>query len=612
MMSPRIFWILLFLTGIPSFCSAIAQEKDSLNPFQNAAQRLLQAPATKGATVSWCFRDVESGQIIASHQAESYLLPASTAKLFTTSVALKTLGHDFRFNTWILKQGKLKDGVLTGNLIISGGGDPSLGSGKAGAQSAKRVLESIVTLLKENGIRKIKGDLIVDPHFFRYDHTAVPRDWPWEDLGNYYGAGVYGLNWRENSFNITFKNGDSAGAISPIMSIEPKLYGTEVINYVKTGSVGEEIYLFAAPLSKEIRADGCLKRNSGTVTERGALTDPPRQFLGELSDYLKHHEIRITGEAIVLMESSGIPEKRDTLGTLESPVLHALVEETNFNSNNLFAEALAKMIGKKWEAGTRAEDGAETIVSFMRNPMLLVDSGMLLRDGSGLSRTNHVSTSFQSNFLRTIARQTDFPAFYITLPEAGKSGTMRSFEAIKNLRAKSGSIGGVRGYVGYLNDTTGRLIAFSLLLNNFSGSSSEIKNLCAGLLREASLGHLPPVFRFYPFKSLSDTLYQLPEIRWFDKTLREDPLWNDLNPEDQKGLTLRLYLSGEPTVENPYKIAVFRSAKDPWNNRFLFRIHVITRRIERWDAASQTYVLTGLPPLQKPADREKKDKRKRK
>jgi hypothetical protein len=85
----------------------------------------------------------------------------------------------------------------------------------------------------------------------------------------------------------------------------------------------------------------------------------------------------------------------------------------------------------------------------------------------------------------------------------------------------------------------------------------------------------------------------LPEIIWFDKSLKENPTWQDLNTTDREDLRLRMYLSGEPTRENPYKIAVFRSKKDPWNDRFRFRIHAITRNVERWDESSKTYVPSG-------------------
>lgn len=563
------------------------------NSFSEATRKMMQSNATKGAVVSWCFRDVETGQILSAYQEQTYLMPASTAKLFSTAAALKILGADFTFKTQIVIQGEIKDGVLRGDLCVIGGGDPTLGSGKAGAMTAENILGKIYQILQEKGIRKIKGNLIVDPYFFRFDHTAVPRNWPWEDIGNYYGAGSYGLNWRENSFQMSFSPGDTIGAISKYSRPIPELYNVEFRNAIKAGNTPEEIYVYSAPLSSIIYLDGVQKPKGESQTERGSIPNPPVQFIGELDSYLKNKGIRISGKSQVAGIQNSSLVNCDTLGVIASPPLLNIVNEINHTSHNLFAESVGKMLGKQAKIGTRAEDGAQAIRGYLKNSLFLSDSLMILQDASGLSRTNHISTAFQTSFLRSVASQSGFEDFVKTIPEAGKSGSMKSFPEIPNVRAKSGSIGGVRGYAGYMKDVNDRKITFSVLLNNFNAPSSEIKQLCAELIREAQSGGLPETFKFFPFHLISDTLYSLPEITWFDKSLKENPTWQDLNTTDREDLRLRMYLSGEPTRENPYKIAVFRSKKDPWNDRFRFRIHAITRKIERWDESSKTFVPSG-------------------
>jgi D-alanyl-D-alanine carboxypeptidase/D-alanyl-D-alanine-endopeptidase (penicillin-binding protein 4) len=596
----------VFLIGIFLAKSLQAQE----NSFDKAAQRLQQSPIVKGASMSWCFRDVESGQVLSAYNADQYLLPASTAKTFSSAAALALLGKEFRFTTWLIVRGKIKDGVISGDLIVRGGGDPSLGSGKAGAATADEVLKHITTLLKEKGIRKIKGDLIVDPHFFRYDHTAIPRDWPWEDLGNYYGAGVYGLNWRENAFNIQLKAGDSTNALATIESTQPTVLGAEIINHVRTcESNSEVIYLYSTPLSTSIHVDGSIVKGE-RLTERGALPNPAFQFLGELDQHLRKNDIRIQGNALIEDGSVGT-SMFDTLGKLESPTLQALVTEINMNSNNVFAEAITHLLGKKMLNSSRSEDGAKAIQNWMRTALQLSDSGMVLRDGSGLSRTNHISTSFHTQFLRKMAQQKDFSIYLNSLPEAGKSGTMKNFPLIEGVHVKSGSIGGIRGYAGYLRDAENRLISFSILLNHFRSAGQEMKNLCAGLMQEAVAGNLPKPFRFAPLNSISDTLYQLPEIAWYTQQITTDPSWEDLRPVDQEALRLRLYLVGEPNSEEPYKTALFRNTKDPWTDVFRFRIHVMTREIERWDKDRKSYVKTGLMKPEIKADKKGKPAKKK-
>ena len=453
-----------------------------LNIVNIQSQSIIKTLEGQGALVSFSFRD-SLGKEVKSYRSNQLMMPASTDKVLTTAAALNILGENFTYHTHLNAHGPIEQGTLKGSLVVLGMGDPSLGSGKAGALTAEETLAKLVELVTKAGIKSIEGDLIADPSVFRLDHTAVPRYWPFEDIGNYYGAGVYGINWRSNEFTASFTGGYS-GSLIEAKVVEMTLFDVSLKSFVKTCTSEEEvIYMFGSPLENTIRIDGCVP--SGQVRkERGSIPNPPWQFLNEFKLALNASGIKLKGKLIVSESFYKTEEGFTRLGEITSPHLSELVAETNIHSNNLFAEAFAKYLGTMHGKGSRAEEGAEVITKYLKESLNLDVADIQIVDGSGLSPFNMVSAAFQTEFLNTLKSSNEYSGILNSLPESGKSGTLRNFGNIPGLKSKSGSIKGVKTYMGYLPSKKYGELSFSVMVNHATGKSSEIKALILGLLKE--------------------------------------------------------------------------------------------------------------------------------
>src|ERR1035437_6059759 len=164
--------------------SSFSQEKSS--------ETFLADSSLMHASVSLCVAEAKTGDILLDYNSGISLAPASVMKIITSAAALELLGPEYTFKTTIGYTGSLnkRTGRLKGNIITIGGGDPSLGS-KYFSDHYMDFLSNWVTEIKKLGIKKIKGRVITDDSYF--DFLPVPAKWLWEDQGNYYGGGAYGL-----------------------------------------------------------------------------------------------------------------------------------------------------------------------------------------------------------------------------------------------------------------------------------------------------------------------------------------------------------------------------------------------------------------------------------
>ena len=181
---------------------------------EKSSETFLADSSLTHASVSLCVADAKTGEIILDYNSGISLTPASVMKIITSAAALEILGPGYAFKTTVSYTGSLnkRSGTLKGNIIILGGGDPALGSGYF-SDHYKGFLDSWVTEIKKLGIKKIKGRVITDDSY--YDFLPVPSKWLWEDEGNYYGAGAYGLSVFDNTYEIHFKT--FSGSFSPVI-----------------------------------------------------------------------------------------------------------------------------------------------------------------------------------------------------------------------------------------------------------------------------------------------------------------------------------------------------------------------------------------------------------
>lgn len=574
--SLRFWFTILVLLGI-SLGTLYAQTSTVETRFQTARKAIVENPAFERGTISWSFRDIQSGQELDAYQSKKVLTPASTLKLFTTGIALQKLGNFYQFETQIMVDGEVKKHQLKGNLIVKGSGDPSFGSGLAGSLPGDSVLHSILKMLRDSGITKIKGDLILDPFILPYNETVTPRNYIWEDIGNYYGAAAWGLNWRNNEFTIQFTPGKTNSDSTKATITSSWASYLTLKNSIKNAyNYSREIYVFSAPFSQSVLVEGETVANSSSFSERASLPDPPMAFGNELKAYLEANDIQIEGE--LKFES-----KRGAVWkTIYSPQLFELVKETNFTSNNLFAEAIAKRIAFN-QIGQSANPTGDYLTKELNVYKENADSALNLVDGSGLSRNNQICTAFQTQFLRNQTKSSiSAPYFIGSIPKVGEEGTMKNFPRVENMRAKSGSMNKVRAYAGYFYDKNNHQIAFSIISNNVPISNGKLKEMMIELLASAAENKFELPFPYAFIGTFTDTLKSLPEIINLKKELKQEP--NAFFKEEQVfSDEIKFTFSGEPSVEQPYFKAIARGGGSVREVKYEYRIHAQTRFAERWN-----------------------------
>ncbi|WP_116126222.1 D-alanyl-D-alanine carboxypeptidase/D-alanyl-D-alanine-endopeptidase [Lewinella sp. IMCC34183] len=445
----------------------------------------------RNAQVGVDVRDVSDGRQLAGHRAGHALIPASTQKLITTGVAMDVLGPDHRFRTRLVAGGAVEDGTLRGNLYIVGGGDPTLGSSSMdGAEELEDVVAAWAAAVRARGITRIAGAVIGDGSYYGTDGTG--RGWSWSDLGNYYGAGAYGLNLNENSYTLTFAQRTREGDTPPILRTDPEIPGIVFRNELVSGprGSGDQAYIFGAPFNYEQYVRGSIPAGTGSFSIRGSIPDPALLAARLLDTRLRAAGVTISGVPGTDRTVDAAPADGQVLDERYSPYLSEIVDRTNMRSVNLYAEALLREINKR--AGRSAAETSETevIEDWLERHGIATD-GVQLRDGSGLDARNFFPPEMLTAFL--VARADD-ERWIESIPLAGRSGSMRNVlrgtAAEARVRGKSGTINAVRCYAGYVDRADGRRLAFSIAVNNHTLRGSQVNTLIYGLMRDLCTARL--------------------------------------------------------------------------------------------------------------------------
>jgi D-alanyl-D-alanine carboxypeptidase/D-alanyl-D-alanine-endopeptidase (penicillin-binding protein 4) len=434
------------------------------------------------ASISVMVYDLDAKSTVASHNEILTLPTASTAKMFSTATALEILGPDYQAKTRLYTDGYVEDGKLIGNVWIRGGGDPSLGSKYFNSPGQElNFMQPWIDSLKALGVTSISGGVIGDGSEFGY--VGAPDGWNWVDMGNYYGAGPSGLTIYDNLVRYTFSSGSTPGVTVKVTSIEPHVPGLIYHNYVKSSKrSGDHAYLYGGPFSFDRFGTGTIPLNKSTFLVKGSLPDPELQVAYELTELLKENGISVNEapkgcRGMEVFSKNADYDKRELRATHLGKRLDAIVKETNHRSVNLFAEHMLCLIGYEQTGDGSTTSGIRVFDKHWKNK--IATAGLHLNDGSGLSRSNAISAKNFVDFLSVMNVSDQKEAFRKSLPVAGKSGTMRN--VCKNgtghgrIAAKSGSMTRIRSYSGYVDSNTGKHLAFAIIVNNFSGSSSTLR-----------------------------------------------------------------------------------------------------------------------------------------
>ncbi|MDP4711247.1 MAG: D-alanyl-D-alanine carboxypeptidase/D-alanyl-D-alanine-endopeptidase [Saprospiraceae bacterium] len=481
----KLFRIGLLLLLLSSQVRAVAQKN-----IQNYLDQWVQDPELRHAGIGIVVKTIGQPDRMAAHNPDLSLIPASTLKILTTATGLAVLGKDFRFKTEVQYDGSIDAaGQLNGNVYLKGYGDPTLGSDQMpGVPDMDTVMEWFRLALQQQGIRSILGNIYGDASFFP-SAVSAPT-WPWYDLGNYYGAGAWGLNIHENLYYLDFKQVPNLGETPPIQALRPAIAGMTFINEVTTAATGRggDTYIYGAPYTYERFVRGTIGRGNGTITIKGAIPDPPQFAAQYLLEKIQAIGITVSGEAVALHRmspktGSGL---RQTLFEYTSPDLQEISQRANQKSVNLYCESILRQLGIKASGNPDRTAGITAMQNFWQQKSLDF-SGVFVEDGSGLSPRNALTSRFLTEALEQIAQSPDwFDSFFSTLPVTGENGTLsymlRNTPAQGRVFAKSGSMERVRAYAGYLRTEKDQLLAFSILVNNYTCTSDIMRKKIEELL----------------------------------------------------------------------------------------------------------------------------------
>ena len=434
---------------------------------EQAYQNLIADEQAKYAITSLCLLDAKTGAVIFVKNENIGLATASTLKVITSATAFSVLGKDFRYQTTLGYSGKITtDGTLQGDLIINGGGDPTLGSWRYEQSKENVILTQWVNTIKAAGIKKIEGNVIGDDSLF--GTQTMPEGWIWQDMGNYYGAGTSSLTWRENQFDVHLKPGSAAGSEVNLKEIVPAMPYLQVVNELKTGPLGsgDNAYGYLPPYGSLAYLRGTWGLGIGKVGISLALPDPAFDVAYRLQDTLNRLNIAVTKAPTTArklsFEGSALPSVTQKLLTITSPSLSEIVYWFNKKSVNLYGEQLLKTIAWKLGKTPSTRNGATAEINYWATKGIDKDALNIL-DGSGLSPGTRVTTMAMAAVLFQVQKEEWFADYLNSFPENN------------GMKLKSGSINDVSAYAGYYTAANGNKYIVVININNYKGSGISRK-----------------------------------------------------------------------------------------------------------------------------------------
>ena len=444
---------------------------DSKAAFQARVKRAVKRQCVRPGRLGLYIRSVSTAQTLYSHNAATKRIPASNVKLFTAAAALARLGPDYRFATDFYAKGKVRGGVLRGDLYLKGYGDPLF---------VHERMRDFVRRLKLRGVRRIEGDLVADDTFF--DEEKHGRGWRVGRSIRPYLAPHGALSLNFGSANVLVAPGDGIG--KPAMAnLEPPSRALRLQARVKTSRRSLKIRLGRRRSKGKdvVQISGLFPARNRMELYRVPVTDPTAFTAGAVAAEMERQGIALKGG----IRRAATPPDAKLLARNLSPPLSEVVSGLNKFSNNFVAEQVLKTMGAETHgAPGTAEKGLRVVRDFLISTGVSAKE-IALADGSGLSRMNRSSPRALAVLLE--AAHNDFrlrPEFMASLAIFGVDGTVRKRRRrgvdSRRVRVKTGVLNGVRAFSGYAAAGNGEILAFSILMN---GNACRPKSLTGEVVR---------------------------------------------------------------------------------------------------------------------------------
>ncbi|QIZ76603.1 D-alanyl-D-alanine carboxypeptidase/D-alanyl-D-alanine-endopeptidase [Ferrimonas lipolytica] len=394
-----------------------------------------------------------AGTVLAEHNADNMMLPASTLKLVTATAAWLELGPDFRYHTRVFT-GEVNNGVAEGDLIIQMSGDPTF---------SRADLYQLLKQVQLQGIHTIKGQLIFDDQlFYGYDRA---KGWPWDDLGVCFSAPASAVMLDGNCVHVALE--PKAGHIAVNKSAHIPLNIESNVRYEPMSSF--------CPL--ELNVDHQVYRLSGCTNKKTNLA----LALDEPEDYVRKVIYQQLQQLNISLE--GDPDQQQAVtsqvGLHRSATLPKLLTLVLSNSDNLVSDSILRTLGaRKYNVGS-----FQAGISAMRDSLKInldMDLGSSdLYDGSGLSRYNLISPRTLATLLSSWQQDPRLQPLNDMLPIAGQTGTLRYRKSTAKLngklKAKTGTFKQVANLAGIITTKDDQQLVVVQFVNGINGNSADAK-----------------------------------------------------------------------------------------------------------------------------------------
>jgi serine-type D-Ala-D-Ala carboxypeptidase/endopeptidase (penicillin-binding protein 4) len=481
----------------PSSDKVFDASSEAARKFRDRASVILNEPQPAKGMWGILIVDSTDGHLLFAENADRYFVPASNMKLFTTALALATLGPDFKFKTTIESRGPVgPDGKLEGSLYLVGRGDPNLSNRKFPFEGKEefdgqpeKVVAELASQIVAGGVRDIDGDIVGDDSYF--PRERYPSGWEIDDMVWEFGAAVSSIIVNDNTVSLTLVPGDAAGAVVQ-SELSPMTADFRVNNLVVTSAAGvkADLTLKREPGSNTVTVLGTLPANSKPRKLLLAVQEPALHAAQLLKRILEEKGVVVRGVARTQTENeaSVAGKTRTVLATHTSVALSDAVKLVNKISQNLHTESLLRTSGQEaclHAAPAAAPQNCDSLTSddyAAFAAKFYSDAGIaagdvVQTDGSGLSRHDLATPRAFVTLLQYAVKQSWFSAYYDSLPVAGVDGTledrMKNSAGATRIHAKSGSLQHVRTRSGYAELPNGRRLIFSFMSNNVGSKGRE-------------------------------------------------------------------------------------------------------------------------------------------
>lgn len=456
-------------------------------PLADRIETFISQPRFDSAQWGISVVSLDTGRVLYAHRAGKLAIPASNTKLYTAALALSTLGGSYRIRTSLYASAAPQGGVINGDLILYGRGDPTLGSADD-TNTPTDWADQMATALASRGVTRVRGALIADDTFFV--GPSIAPGWEARDLQNWFVPPASALTVQGNMFMLHV---EPTGGLCCNIYTAPTMPGLSLVNLTQTdpnASYGD-LGIYRPPGSRRLYIYGAMRPHA--KGRRFALSAPdPALLAGELlEEALVRHGIHVDGGVRALHwprtdDAIGAPDTVE-IADASSPPLADIVHHTLKHSDNLYAQLLLLQAGARYAQGgtcddrtvaPRTTDGwALCAMRAMLERIGINRYQVRLEEGSGLSRKDLVTPRATTRLLAWAARQPFAAAYRDALPVAGVDGTlkwrMRHTTAAGNIHAKTGTLRYSYTLSGYVTTAAGKHLAFSLMLEDYARPTTD-------------------------------------------------------------------------------------------------------------------------------------------